>query len=124
MSKNKHAQKVAKRVFSPPRAGDPGPHPELDPYPTRQYPVELVNPEALDTLSNSDLFTLALQVGVNPAKLTGMPNCKEHFAARSTLTPLTEAFTHSEKYSQYQYGIDILWCNGCMAWYRERKPLC
>ncbi len=113
MSKNKNNRRgVKKRVFLAPMIGDPGPpKPE---HVAEPMPAGL----DLDSMNVRDLLQLALKVGINPKELCGIAKCAEH----AKMKKLGDGFHNSKNFALYCIGIDVLWCDGCYSWWREKKP--
>lgn len=113
MGRKKHAKKVAKRTFNPPLAGDPGPQRVRYEYPAVNSALDF------ETMSTRQLISYAASVGVDAKLLCGVDSCSDH----EGWVPVKEAFHNSKNAPKYVHGLDIVWCERCWSWLRDRKPL-
>lgn len=101
---------VAKRVFRAPLTGDPGIIPEHNEPVFSDFPSDA----ELDAMPFEQLKTLALSLGVRASLVCGISSCKEHAKMLSLVRPPS---------GKYSMGLDVLYCNNCFTWWREKKPL-
>lgn len=86
------------------------PIPDLPRTPITPFPADT----DLDSLSDSELISLALRHGVDARDLLGEKTCKFH-----TGNKLWKELPENRiMVSKLQVGISVVWCSGCFSWWR------
>ena len=103
---------MARKYIKTPLSGDPGPTTNGKYRAPLDFEQEraIVN-DALDTLTDEQLFDLALKLGVNVTDALGIMFCYEHYEMK---------LLNSKSTAKFNYATDIVWCKNCFQFFRRK----